>query len=64
MWQKHYCDLFNCVKSSIFAVGEIDNKGDVVVSSREIYDASRNLKVVRHVGWIRYLLTQGFPNLW
>lgn len=44
MWQKHYGDLFNSAKSSISAVDEINNKEDVIVSSREIYDAIRTLK--------------------
>lgn len=32
MWQKHYFELFNCMKSNFFEVGNIDNYEDVTVS--------------------------------
>lgn len=38
MWQKHLCDLYDCVRRPSFGEGETDNKEDVLVSSEEIYD--------------------------
>lgn len=44
LWQKHYYELFNCVKSNSFVVGNIDINEDVTVSPKEVYDAIMRLK--------------------
>ena len=35
LWQKHYSDLFNCVKSNSYSVGSLDN---AIVSIQEVYE--------------------------
>lgn len=42
--EKHYCDLFNCVRSSSFKVDENDNNKDGIVCSQEMYYVHRTLK--------------------
>lgn len=32
MWQKHYFELFNCMKSNFFEVANVDDSEDVTVS--------------------------------
>ena len=51
LWQKHYCDIFNCVKSNSFVAGDVDNCEDVIVSPQEVYDIVTGLDKV----W--YMLT-------
>lgn len=43
LWQKHYYDLFNCVKSNLFSVGNIDNNEHVIVNPQELQDAVMKL---------------------
>jgi len=41
LWQTHYYELFNCVKSKLFTMGDIDSNEDVTVLPQEMcnYDA-------------------------
>uniref|UniRef100_A0A671UZC4 Reverse transcriptase domain-containing protein n=1 Tax=Sparus aurata TaxID=8175 RepID=A0A671UZC4_SPAAU len=38
LWQKHYSDLFNCVKSNSYSVGSLDNTENAIVSIQEVYE--------------------------
>ena len=38
LWQKHYSDLFNCVKTNSFSVGSLDNNENAIVSTQEVYE--------------------------
>jgi len=40
----HYYELFNCVKSKLFTMGDIDSNEDVTVLPQERYDAIMMLK--------------------
>lgn len=44
LWQKHYYELFNCVRRNQFTVADIKSNEDVNVSSLEMYDAIMSLK--------------------
>ena len=39
LWQKRYTELFNCVKSNLFMVENVDFNDDVIVTHGEVYDA-------------------------
>lgn len=43
LWQEHYCDLFTCVKSNLFGVGNIDNNEDVIVNPHRVQGAVMKL---------------------
>lgn len=47
-WQTHFYELFSCVKSNSFTVGNIDSNEDVTVLPQEIYDAIMMPKDNRH----------------
>lgn len=42
--EKHYCDLFNCVRRYSFRRDANDNKEDVKLCSQVVYDVYRILK--------------------
>ncbi len=43
-WRKRYYELFNCVKSNTFTVGNIDTKEDMTIVLQEVHDAIMMLK--------------------
>ena len=43
LWQKHYCEILNAVKSGSYSVGHIDKQEDVIVSPQEIFEIAMKL---------------------
>lgn len=39
LWRKHYCDLFNSVKSENVVIGDVEMAEGLIVRTSEIYDA-------------------------
>lgn len=44
LWKKFYYDLFNCVKTNITTIGNIESDAGVIVTPREVFDSVSKLK--------------------
>ena len=45
LWQKHYCDIVNCVKSNSFVAGDVDNCEDVQVTTSHVVQTGYLLSI-------------------
>lgn len=49
LWRKHYSDLFNCVKSDCFSIGNVSND-NVVITTEEVAGAIKKLSMSKSSG--------------
>ena len=50
LWQQHYHELFNCVRSDAFVVEKVDSTENVTVRSEEAYNTIMNLEINKACG--------------